>query len=104
MMTYERMKCVQTQMEDELDDAYNYIKLANELKDSDKRFADAYFTMAQQEVSHMNVLHGLATQTIKELDGASEHYEKMRVIYEFLHDRLLEKSATVNTMMTMYKN
>lgn len=102
-MTYEMMKKVQNQMEEELDDAYNYIKLALELKDSDRRYADAYYTMSQQEVSHMNVLHGLATQSIKELDGASEHYERMKVIYTFLHERLLDKSAQVNTMLTMYK-
>lgn len=100
-MTYERMKQVQTQIEKELDDAHEYAKLANELKGSDKRFADCYFEMAKHEIAHVNVLHGMVTQSLRDMEG-DENSEKMKVIYAFLHDRLIDKSAQVNMMIQMY--
>lgn len=103
VMTFDRMKEVQRQIEEELEGAYNYASRALELKSEEPRFANAYLTMAQQEVGHYNVLHGLATESIKSIEGASEHYETMKDVYQYLHARLMDKAAKVNTMIAMFK-
>lgn len=102
-MTYELMKQVENQMEEELESATKYIQLALEMKYSDRAFADAYFDMARQEVGHINVLHGLVMKSIKDMDGLSEEYEIMSKIYTFLRCQNAEKSERVNTLLELFK-
>lgn len=103
-MDYNRMKKIQTQMEDELEGSCEYIKCALELKDTDRTWADAYYSMAQTEYQHMNALHGLAVAEVRRLaDAGDESYSTMKMVYDYLHERLMDKAAEVQAMMTMYK-
>lgn len=102
-MTYELMRQVEEQMEDELESAMRYIQLALNMKYSDRDFADAYFDMARQEVGHINVLHGLVTKSIKNMDGLSEEYVIMSKIYSFLRGQNAEKSEKVNTLLELFR-
>ena len=102
-MKYEMMKTVESQMEDELETAMRYIKLALDLKYSDREFADAYYDMARQEVAHINVLYGLVTKSIKNMDGFSDDYAIMSKIWTFLRSQSAEKSERVNTLLELFK-
>jgi len=53
----------------------------------------------------MNNLHNLASSEIQRLASAGDtSYETMRSVYDYLHERLMDKAAEVQAMMTMYKS
>lgn len=103
-MKYERMKKIQSQMEDELEGAWQYAKCAVDLKETDKQWADQYYMMAQQEYQHMNTLHSLAVAEIRKLEAEGDSsYSTMKDVYDYLHERMMDKAAEVQAMMNMYK-
>lgn len=103
-MEYDRMKKVQSQIEDELNGACEYIKCALELKDTDRAWADTYYQMAQQEYLHMTNLHTMAVNEIRRLaEEGDESYKTMKAVYDYLHEKVTEKAASVQAMMNMYK-
>ena len=100
-MDYEKMKCIQDQMEEELEGACNYIDCAYAWKDEDREWADMYHNMAKQEMAHMEALHTMAVKEIKKVQG-SEDYEVMKRIYNYLHERMMMKADKINRKISEY--
>lgn len=91
-------------IEDELEDACTYIRLALEYKETDSEAASLFFRLSQEEMTHMEALHQNVVSHIesyRRLKG--EAPEGMKAIYDFLHRREIEKAEKVARLQTMFR-
>lgn len=93
-MDFEKMKHIQAQMDEELEGACDYIECAYAWRDIDSEWSEMYRKMAQQEMDHLNMIHTMAVREIKKVSGTQE-YEVMKNIYNYLHERLMEKADKI---------
>ena len=101
------MKIIQKisdRIEDEINDAKNYTLLALEVKDDYPEMARILYTISLQEMEHMRMLHdGIVTVINKYRSEHGEPPEKMMAIYEYMHERQIEKAAAAKEIQAMYK-
>lgn len=91
-------------IEDELEDACTYAKLALEYKESDPEVANLFYKLSQEEMTHMDALHNRVVaciDTYKKLKG--EPPEGMKALYEFMHKREIAQAEKVATLQGMFK-
>ena len=102
------MKIIATlvdRIDDELEGAETYIKLAFETHEEYPRLADKFAELSEVEMSHMKTLHGEATKLIEEVrerDGAPP--PEMMAVYNFEHSKQTKRAALIRQMITDYKN
>lgn len=102
------MKIIKHLVEDineELEGAEHYAKLATQHKDDDRALADVYAKLAGVELEHVNTLHGQVVRIIKEWKATSgkEPPAAMQVIWDYEHERSIDKAAKIKTLLDMYK-
>ena len=101
------MKIIQTlseYIEDETQDASKYAKMALEWKDKNRGLADVFFTLSQEEMKHMTMLHGEVVKLIEEHQKTKgEPPADMLAVYEYLHKRQIEHAAEVKQLQAMYR-
>lgn len=91
-------------IEDELEDACAYAKLALEYKDTDPETAALFHKLSQEEMTHMDALHKrvvASIDTYKKLKG--EPPEGMKALYDFMHKREIAQAEKVTTLQGMFK-
>lgn len=91
-------------IEEELDDACNYAKLALEYKESDPEAANLFYKLSQEEMTHMDALHNRVVaciDTYKKLKG--EPPESMKALYEFMHKREIAQAEKVTNLQSLYR-
>ena len=91
-------------IDDELEDAYSYIRLAHEYKEKDADMANMFYRLSSEEMTHMDMLHKRVVETI--MDYKREHGEPpadMEALYNHLHKRHVEKAAKITNMQNLYK-
>ena len=102
------MKIIQTLTEkihEEIHDAKSYTKMAIHYKEEYPDMARALFGIANQELEHMQILHGLVSDLIKDYrNEKGEPPASMMAVYEYLHNKEIEKVADVKALMDAYKN
>ena len=89
---------------EELHDAKKYIKCALHYKEENKELADLYATLSQEEMGHMEKLHKMAVSMIEEY--RKEHGEPpadMLAVYNYVHEKHINKAKEVKMMIAMYK-
>ena len=101
------MKCIQQlsdKIKDEIKDAHEYASLALNLRDSDKDHAELYYTLAQEELKHMEMLHA---QVVKDIEAyRKEHGEPpadMMIKYNVIHKIHMDDAREVKLMLLLYK-
>ena len=88
----------------ELEGAQNYAKQAYQYKREDKALADAFATVASQELEHVNMLHSQVVRAIQEERAAhGEPPEAMLLVWNWEHEDIMDKTARVKAMIEMYK-
>lgn len=91
-------------IKEEIKDAHTYASWALDLKDSDKDHADLYYTLAQEELKHMEMLHD---QVVKDIANyRKEHGEPpadMMIRYDVLHKIHMDDAREVKLMILAYK-
>lgn len=98
------IKLLMEHIEDELDDACTYAKLALEYKSTDPEMAQIFYKLSQEEMTHMELLHNSVAKHIDTYKR--EHGEApadMKAIYEYLHKRDIERAEKVTNLQSMYK-
>ena len=89
---------------EELDDAEKYVMCALKHKDTERGLADTFYTLSNEEMRHVNMLH---TEVVKIIEQYKREHgeppEKMMAVYDYLHEKQIEKAADVKAMQAMYK-
>lgn len=91
-------------IEDELEDACTYARLALEYKERDPDVAKLFWELSNEEVSHMDRLHKAVVTKIDQY--RREHGEApagMTALYDYLHRRQMDKAGKVAALQGRYK-
>lgn len=100
----ELIKKLSAYIEEELDDAEKYAKCALKYKTDFPQLAKTFFELANEEMGHKDRLHVEVARII-------EQYRKengtppaaMLAVYEYLHERQIEKAREVKVLLDMYR-
>jgi len=98
------IKKLSDRIEEELEDAECYAKMAIEYRDEYPELARIANNLSAQELDHMSALHTIVVQTIDQYRRTNgEPPENMKAIYQYLHNKHIEHAAKVNVLRSMYK-
>lgn len=98
------IKCLSEKIEDELNDAQEYIDLAMKWKQDEPETADLFAELSAEELGHMEKLHKEVADIIEEY--RKEHGEPpkdMMVLYDYLHEKHIAKATQIKIKQAMYK-
>ena len=102
------MKIIQTVSDlinEELDDACRYAKLANETKDEYRSLSETFFGLSQEEMRHSATLHGEVTKLIESYRREhGEPPENMKAVYDYLHQKSIDKAEKVKRYQQLYQS
>lgn len=91
-------------IEEELEGAEHYAKLATQYKDEDRELADTYAKLANVELEHVDALHGQAVRMIKAQKASGvETPAPMQAVWDWEHGKMVDTTARIKTMLTMYR-
>lgn len=91
-------------IEDELEDACTYAKLALEYKETDPEAAALFYKLSTEEMTHMDALHKrvvASIDTYKKLKG--EPPEGMKALYDFMHKREIAQAEKITNLQNMFR-
>lgn len=91
-------------IEDELNDACTYAKLALEYKDTDPEVAQLFYKLSGEEMTHMDALHKrvvASIDTYKKTNG--EPPAGMKALYDFVHKREIAQAEKVTNLQGLFK-
>lgn len=89
---------------DILDLADRYAMCAMKNKDDDKNLAAAYAKLAEDELSHADILHKQIVRIITEYKtGGSEVPPAMQAVYDWEHEKMIDHATRVKTLLELYK-
>lgn len=98
------IKLLMEHIEDELDDAHTYAELAVEYKHDDPELADLFYRLSGEEMNHMNALHKAVVSNIEDYrKKKGDPPAEMMAIYNYLHQREIEKAEKVGVLQNIYK-
>ena len=91
-------------IEEEIQDAAFYAKMAVEYKENHPGLAEALIGISQDEMGHMSTLHDEVVRIIEKY--RKEHGDPpadMLAIYNYLHNKHIEKAKDAKMLQAMYK-
>jgi ferritin len=95
---------ISDRISEEIEDAKTYAMMALEIRDEFPEMARVLYTISLQEMEHMRMLHeGVANIIMKYRQDKGEPPEKMMTIYNYLHEKQIEKAAEAKNIQGMYK-
>ena len=98
------IKCLADHIEEELNDAESYAELAEHWKEEEPETADLFLELSKEEMGHMERLHNEAVRLIEEYrDKHGEPPEGMKMLYDYLHNKHIEKAKMIKVMQGMYR-
>lgn len=93
------------EIEDELHGAKCYAKKALELKESYPEIADGLWMMSNEEMKHMQTLHTMVTKVINDYrEEKGEPPAAMLAVYNYLHEKAIDKAKDVKILQDMYRS
>ena len=98
------IKKLSKMIKEEICDAEKYAQCAMKYKDEDKALADTFYSLANEELKHMEQLHSQVTRLInayKSSKGAPP--EPMQVLYDYVHEEQMDAVKEIRVMLAMYK-
>ena len=91
-------------IDEEIHDADKYITFASEVKDQYPQLAETAYKLSTGEMEHMKLLHQEVTNLIASYRKEhGEPPEGMLFVYNYLHEKSIEKAASVKAKQTLYK-
>ena len=99
------IKCLSDKIEDEIEDANDYIDLAMKWKDDYPDTADLFYELSLEEMGHMEKLHGEVVELIEEYrKEKGDPPKEMMFVYDYLHKRHIDKASQVKGKQALYKS
>ena len=98
------IKYLSEMIEDELEGAEHYAENAIKYKEEMPALAETLFEISTQEMRHVNMLHDKVVEIINR--HRAEHGEPpaaMMAIYEWEHNRQIDKAKKVKILQTQYR-
>lgn len=95
---------IEEMIEDEISDIKKYAKYATELKAEHPSLAQTLYTISTQEDSHQAMLHAEVVKIIE--NHRKTHGEPpaaMMAVYDYLHNRHIEKLAEARRYQEVYR-
>lgn len=99
----EIVKQLVEKIDDELEDAEKYIKLACKMKEKDKNLAETYYKLSLEEMGHMTMLHDQVVRIIDNFKKTNEVPVGMQTLYDYLHERQVKWAAKIRSKQDMFK-
>lgn len=91
-------------IEEELEGAKEYAKHALKLRESDPTLAKTFYDISMDEVKHVNLLHEEVKKIIeKHRKDHGEPPEPMMAVYEYLHQKHIDKAAHIKVLQAEYR-
>lgn len=92
------------QIEEEMEDSRRYAELAIRHKDDQTGLAGMYMELSDAEMGHVNKLHDAVSRLIREYrEKHGEPPETMQAVYDYLHDRHMDRAAEVKAIQSIYR-
>ena len=92
-------------IEEEIDDAIKYAKMALEYQDEYPALAEAVSKISDDEIRHMTILHGQVANIIADYRKKNgEPPDSMKMLYDILHRKHIEHAAEAKAYQSMYKD
>ena len=90
---------------EELDGAKHYIKCSLKHKDEHRSLAETLYNISLDEMRHMNLLHSEVVKLIEQYRREKgDPPADMLAVYDYLHNKEIEKAGEIKAMQTMYKD
>ena len=98
------IKKLSKMIKEEICDAEKYANCALKYKEEDKTLAETFYTLANNELQHMDLLHTQVTRLIAEYKTKKgEPPKEMQALYDYLHEEQIENVKEVKLLLAMYK-
>jgi len=98
------VKKIVKQIDDELEGAEEYIEMASKYKSEYPTIANMYYEMSMNEMSHVDKLHNSVLSLINDMKAKGVEIDpKMMAIYDYEHEKAIEKATEIKVMQEMYK-
>ena len=99
------IKRLSEMIEEEAEGAECYAKKALLIKDERPSLGKMFYNLANDELGHVDTLHNAVVALIKEYrEEEGDPPEGMMAVYEYLHEKQIEKVAEVKAMLAKYSN
>ena len=91
-------------IDEEIDGACTYAKLALKLKDERPQLAQTFYSLTVDEMKHIDILHDEVVRVINEhkATGAEVPVE-MQAVYDYVHDKEIERVHHIKMYLEQYK-
>lgn len=100
MTALERMKAIVADIDDELQGAEHYARVAIKCKGHDNAAAATYLSMAKQELTHVDNLTDMAQRTISGArDAQDANLAGLEAIWELESDRMADWIVKIKLVM-----
>ena len=91
-------------IDEEINDSMKYAKCAIKFKDENPQLADTFIRLSEEEMKHMLTLHGQVVTLIDDYKRKNgEPPETMKMVYDILHKRHIDKAAEAKAAISLYK-
>lgn len=98
------IKKMSKMIEDEIEGAECYVKMALKLKDERPELAKMFYNLSLDEMGHMDKLHKAVVEVIEQYrKEEGEPPVAMMAVYEYLHNKHIDDAAKVKTMQEMFR-
>ena len=98
------IKCLSEKIEDELQDAADYIDLAMRWKQDEPETAELFYELSTEEMGHMEKLHKEVSELIEEYRKEhGDHPKEMMTLYDYLHEKHIATATQIRIKQGIFK-
>lgn len=100
----EIIKKISERIEEEIEDARTYAKLALRYKESDPELAQTFYSISGEEMKHMELLHRQVARLISDYKKTNgQPPAAMAAVYDYIHKREIENANKVMILQQQYR-